>query len=266
MLTFSILTTILMIAFYLFNKYDKYSKDVIILSTLFTIATTWSIYLLIDTQRVSLYIQILILLTLIFCLYYISSFNMEKKTSIIYAKQQNYWGIKESKVVNTFKKRSNEKSDRIEVSAPSELLYIEEKNNKIISNHTIAYFKKLESLYKPTIINNINEIEKFKLYNKIFKKISTHLEKDKEIFLDYNSILSKFENNLELFIIHIWDTYSKDFNIGIGQLETMTEGDEILTEFINALDNTNLKMIKLKGSFLQYKYEKFLEEKGLKNG
>ena len=266
MLNFSILSSILVLIFYAFNKYDKHSKDILMLISLFTICIIWSIYLLIDNERISFLIQIVILCILILCFYYIISINIEKNPKLIYAKQENYWNIDKENVINSFKYRSIEKNDRIEVNATSDSLYIQEHETQSISPNAISYFKKLNSIYKPTIIKNVSEIKNHKIHNKIFEKISSNLEKDKELFLDYEDILSKFENNLELFIIYIWDKYSKDFNIGIGQLETLAKKNPIAIELINAIDNTNLKMLKLKGSFLQYKYEKSLEEKGLNNG
>jgi hypothetical protein len=265
MLTFSILISIFIALFYMFNKYNKHTKDIVSLICLFSFCITWSIFMLIDEKRIPIYFEAIILFILLSSFYYLLTHKNIKNHSLIYAHQENYWDIDKDYIIKIFAERSIEKEDRIEVLAAKESLYLDDNQSdeKYISTNTISYFKKIHSIYQNNIINKIDEIKNYPLHNKIYNKIVEYLEKDKELFLDYNSILEKFDQNLDLFIIYLWDNYSKDFNIGIGQLESITTNNLIEQELINTLDNTNLKMIKLKGSYLQYKYEKFKKEKGI---
>lgn len=265
MLTFSILASIIIAFFFISNKYNRHAKDVVILTTVFSFCTIWSIYLLIDSTRIPIYMQAIILFIEIFCFYYLINITNIKNPTLIHAKQEDYWDIEKEHIINVFKNNAIEKEDRIEVTASNECLFVEElnSNEKTISPMAISYLKKINGLYKIKKINDIEDIKKYSLHYKIFKKISLYLEKDKELFLDYTSIIKDFNYNLDFFIIHLWDKYSKDFNIGIGQLESITTNDILEQELINCLDNTNLKMMKLKGSFLQYKYETFKKEQGL---
>jgi len=261
MLTFCILFSLSSLFFYMLNKYKKESRELVFLLVLYSICITWSVYLLIDNTRPTIYIEIVILSMLIFVYIYIQSIEESVDPINIVAIQQNYWEVDSKTVIKSFDKLSNEKEDRVEVSASLDNLYSLNNDEKILSPTCIAYFKELEKKYKSPSITNINEIKKYPLHDKIFKKLVDFIEIEKELTLDYSMLINKLDNNLDFIIIYLWDKYSKDFNIGIGQLEAIVKND-IEREFTNTLDNMNLKMIKLKGSYLQYKYYKFINQKG----
>jgi len=268
MLTFCILSSILIIFFYVINKYKKSSREIISLISLYSLTIVWSIFLFMDNERISIYILVIAFILLNCVFYYLFTNDQDTDPRVIYAKQQNYWDINSNDIIKTFRENEIEKEDRIEVKSNIDSLYINKLDNpeiKMISPNAVTYLKKINELYKTIIITNIDDIKKYPIQNKIFEKLVSFIEKDKELFLNYNKILKEFDNNLDFFIIYLWDNYSKDFNIGIGQLEALCKNNKIHQEFINALDNTNLTMIKLKGSYLLYKYHKFLEKKGVIN-
>ncbi len=265
MLTMCILFSLLILFFYGLNKYKKESKELVLLITLYSLSFIWGLYMIIDYQRTAIYILILILCILCLSLYYIFNFSKDADSRKIYAKQQNYWGIDKEEVINTFSSYAIEKSDRIEVPCDKNELYIYTSSNKTISPNTISYLKNMNKNYCYTYVKNIDEIKKYPLKDKIFNKLLNYIEIEKEIFINYNDTLNKLENNLDFFLIYLWSKYTKEFNIGIGQLETLVINDSNDREFINALDNINLNVIKLNGSYLLYKYKKFMEKKDLNN-
>lgn len=249
------------------NKNSKDAHEIVFLFLLISLCVIWSVYLFTDNILPNFYILICILLIDVLVAYYIFKFDVSKDLVTIVAQQQNYWGIDSLYIIDTFKNLLKIKDDRIEVDAKIDNMYVINENidyeKKIISLYTVKYFKKMEENYNPIYIKNINEISKLPLENMIFQKLKNMIEKKLEIFVDYDKELTIFNNRVDFFLMYLWDKYSKIFNIGIGQLESLVVNDENKQEFINALDGLNLSSVKLKGSYLQYKYDEFIKNKGI---
>lgn len=267
MLTFCILFSLLVFAFYSVYRHSIDSHEVVLLFLLFSLCVIWGVYLLVDNTLPNFYILISILSINVLLLVYIYKFDKPKDVITIKAQQQNYWGIDSQYIINTFKHLMKIKEDRIEVDVKIENMYFIDESvdyeKKIISPFTIKYFKKMEENYIAPVVNNLDEISKLPLENKIFQRVKFMLEQKLEVFLNYEDELKKFDNRVDFFLIYLWDKYSKVFNIGIGQLESLVVNDENKQEFINAIDGMNLSSMKLRGSYLQYKYYEFIEKKGI---
>ncbi|RXI43412.1 hypothetical protein CRU99_07715 [Malaciobacter mytili] len=263
MLAFCIVISMGILFFYMINKYKKDSYEVIFIFSLFCFCLIWTLYFLIDNTRPHIFILIAILLFELLLYIFILSFDEAKDKTKILAKQQNYWDIEADKIIKAFENLKIIKPDRIEVNVKKESLYTLEDNRKVISIKAIEYYKKMQKNYIVIYIKNLDEIKKYPLESLILKKLVFYIEVKKEQFPNYLEILEKFDNRLDFFIMYLWHKYTKNFNIGIGQLEALVVDDENRQELINAIDNINLEKSKLKGSYLEYKYFEFLKERGL---
>ncbi len=193
----------------------------------------------------SLYYLILIPF-LILMLKYIKKRIKVKGLDII-ANQQRYFDEVDSKMIDEFyKNRRIIKRDRIEVS-------VNENSKKLMKNGYIVpeFFINYKNM-ELTKIENLNEIENYKIHNIIFKKAQNFI-KQQEININYENKLKENNNCLEFFLLDLWENYTSRFNIGVANLDILAKNEKEI-EFLGAVDLVHLNCIKRKGAVIYYKY------------
>ncbi len=193
------------------------------------------------------------LLSLFFILIILYIQEKTKPTPLeVVAKQQRYWNeITPQDVYNFYSVRKQELKNRVNVLVNEKNILFEK---GIITPQFIMDYYRLE----PTKIENLEAIEKSKLYTAVFKKVKEMIN-NAEAVVHYEEILKKHDNYVEFFLLNLWETYSKKVNIGIAYLEILATND-VEREFIGALDLTFLFNMKRKGAVLYFKYMKFKEK------
>ncbi|MDR1285361.1 MAG: hypothetical protein LBJ88_04085 [Campylobacteraceae bacterium] len=196
-----------------------------------------------------------IFLLLIFKVYKVGK---QKPISIV-AKQQSYWNISPKDIYKCYKNRTYKKDDRIE----TRLDITSKQVSKQYSNEALFIstdiMRKIKNI-KLTKIDNINEIENFKLYSLVFGKIKSilkYLEKD----VNFENVLKENDMCVEYFLLDLWEQFTKNFNLGTANLEVYATNDT-QKEFVRALDNVSLNAVKQEGSALLYLFMKFKNRMG----
>lgn len=255
MTTVSTLLTLLFVMFFYTNSKNN-KKELVGIVSFFSIAIIWSVAIIFAKYELNLLASLLMLVSYLLLGYYFV--NQRPRVAIeIVAKQDSYWDVSPSIIEWNFQDREDEKKDRIEIEHDDVKFFVTDaKEKKHFSMAYLDAYKQFENTYVLTKIKSLKEIKEYVIFNNVYNKILESLL-DQEIEIDLEEVLARFDYTVEFFLMHLWENYMKQNNIGIGQLEALVS-NKYEEEFINALDNVLLSSVKFSGSYLFYKYSDFL--------
>lgn len=192
-----------------------------------------------------------------FAIWYARQASKQPPLEII-AQRQRYWEeVSDKDIYAAYANRRVLKSDRVEAVGvnkfENKLVSINENYTEFVSPQFFLNLDKVgKSLHK---ISSPDELEKSRVYRAIFKRLKS-IVKEKELNIDYYKLLEENQGYAEYFLMDLWDTHTKDTNIGVANLNIICD-EWIEEELVYALDILNLNNVKLKGASLYYAYMSF---------
>ncbi|RDU61868.1 hypothetical protein [Helicobacter sp. MIT 14-3879] len=253
---FAILLSLFVLFFWFYYRNQRSRRDLAYIIFLISMLIIWVTYFFVkdyylDDKKDLIFLSSLVAFVLLF--YYLKNLLSSVPLNII-AKQESYWDISASKIVNFFAYRKDYKKKRIDININElQQSWIRQFNNNEIYL-SANFFLDYENLTL-TKIKNIKELSSYPLYEMIFIRLSKVIN-DKELKLNYDDLLLKNDFIAEYFLMELWETYTKDINIGIASL-ILKANRNIEKELISALDNLDLNSVKRNGAGLYYSYMKF---------
>lgn len=249
----AVLITCFILIFWLINQKNS-RREIVNFITTIGIVVVWAEFFLISNTPKSSFLFLLAIPFLIYCFYYLK-IQLEPLPLEIQAIQQNYWElITPNKIIQHFAPRKDYKQKRIDIKINplQKVWYRKYSNNAVfLTGNFFIEYKNLNL----TRINNLKNIYRYFFYRMIFEKLKKII-KDKEISLDFDEILKKNEFCVEYFLMELWEKYTQDINIGVGNLIVEAKRD-IERELVGALDNLDLNSVKRNGAALFYSYIEF---------
>lgn len=245
------LFAIITLFFYMKMKFGYENENVLQMTTfLIGITTAIAFVLLVLSEDIEKNIYWLCLIPLfIFGIYYIKKRTKPKEIGVIANQQRYYDDIKARDIVNFYSVRKEIKPNRIEVLVNKEGKKLM-KDGEIVPQFFIDYLN-----FSPTKIKSLEDINENFVFKVVFDKVKSFI-KAKESSVDYQKVLEENDYIAEFFLMNLWESHTKQFNIGVMNLDILAQNDKD-REFIGALDLLNLNSVKRKGAVLFYKYIEF---------
>ncbi len=229
------------------------------------IGITWSAFVLtMDGQYFNIFVYVFFMIVVCYFVYFMRNLvkNSTRTLTIeetqeedfIKAKKESYWDIPSQKIINFFNYRREMKKDRVEthLNRLSKKFYrVYGNDEKYLTTNILQDMNDIEL----THLENLDDIKRYPLYYKIFKKIEDY-NISAENSVDYDELLLSNDNKAEYFLIELWCKYTKRLNIGTANLIVLAE-NFTQSELIGALDNADLNSVKRHGAGLYFKYVLF---------
>lgn len=244
-----ILFSIITFMFYLRSKFGNENEDVLTMTTYcLGISTAISGFLIIfkngEWETDIYYLAFIPFFA--YGIYYVHK-KTKAKSLNIQANQQRYFNeAKPRDIVKFYSVRKDIKSNRVET-------LVNKESKKLIKNGVIIpqFFLNFKD-FTLTSIQTIDDLNQNAVFKAVFEKIKGFI-KDTEARVDFNKVLQANDYKAEFFLMELWETHTKAFNISLANLEILAKNNNEI-EFIGALDLLNLNCVKAKGAVLFYKY------------
>lgn len=250
---FSILMSVFICGFWLFNT-KKVRKTIIRYIAILGLCVIWILFFIMPNTIDSHSQHRLFLMFCIVCFigffFYLKQILTKAPLDVV-AKQQSYWDISAKHIYRHFAFRLSIVRKRIETQTNPQykkFYRVYSNNAKFITANLFLDFTRL-SLTK---VETTKQLKQYPLYHTIYTKLLKIID-EKEIILDYETILQENSYYAEYFLMDLWEQYTQDINIGIAHLHLLATR-YIERELIGALDNIDLNSIKRIGACLYYKY------------
>lgn len=244
-----ILFAIVSFIFYLRSKFGNENEDVLTMITYcLGVSTAIGGFLIILNEWQTDIYYLAFIPFFAYGIYYI-----HKKTKVkslnIQANQQRYFKEANPRdIVKFYSVRKDIKNNRIEA-------LVNKESKKLIKNGVIIpqFFLNFKD-FTLTSIQTIDDLNQNAIFKAVFGKVKDFI-KDTEAKVDFDKVLQANNYKAEFFLMELWETYTKAFNISLANLEILAKNTNEI-EFIGALDLLNLNCVKAKGAVLFYKYMK----------
>lgn len=182
----------------------------------------------------------------VYGIYYVCK-KTKTKSLNIQANQQRYFKEANPRdIVKFYSVRKDIKNNRIET-------LVNKESKKLIKNGVIIpkFFLNFKD-FQLTSIQTIDDLNQNAIFKAVFEKVKGFI-KDTEARVDFEKVLQTNDYKAEFFLMELWETHTKAFNISLANLEILAKNNNEI-EFIGALDLLNLNCVKAKGAVLFYKY------------
>lgn len=258
----AVIITLMTIIGWMVFAVERAKKDVANVSFAVILAVTWITYYGLKMDKSfkpePAFMNLLVLPIVLIIFYYIRSETKPKESVKILATRQSYWGITENQIRQKYANRLIVKDDRIEAAPSLNLLFYRILPGvKLITGNLIYDIDRFLKQKRYTVIKEVKELEKYPLYNLIFKKITAFIAY-KEIKIDYEAALRDNGGNAEFFLMQLWEEHTQGFNIGTANLDVLANRS-IEKHLIAALDAIDMESIRRDAAPLFFAY---MEAKG----